>query len=111
MFFHHGGGSPEPSIYLLSAAALVTVRNPLCPHQLKSFVQSNHVLSCRPPERLREHQPHHVGGQPAAGVGPLRLAADQADLQPAGEGVEGFRGGAGRAQHAAGHVGQLPPKV
>lgn len=69
------------------------------------------VLSCCPPERVREHQPHHVGGQPAAGVGPLRLAADQADLQSAGEGVEGVCGGAGRAQHAAGHVGRLPPEV
>jgi len=46
-------------------------------------------------ERIREYQPHHVGGQPAAGVGPLRLAADQADLRSAGAGVEGLRRGAG----------------
>lgn len=46
-------------------------------------------------ERVREHQPHHVGGQPAAGVGSLRLPADQADLRPAGEGVEGLCRGTG----------------
>lgn len=46
-------------------------------------------------ECVREHQPHHVSGQPAAGVGSLRLPADQADLGPAGEGVEGFRRGTG----------------
>ena len=73
---------------------------------------SSHLLSSSAPaERVREHQPHHVRGQPAAGVGPLRLPADQADLGPAGAGVEGLRRSAGRAQHAAGDVGQLPPEM
>ena len=61
-------------------------------------------------ERVCEHQPHHVGGQPPGGVGPLRLPADQADRQPAGAGVEGLRGRPGRAQHLAGHVVRLPPE-
>lgn len=47
------------------------------------------------PERVREHQPDHVSREPAPGVGPLRLAADPADLRAAGAGVEGLRRGAG----------------
>lgn len=42
-------------------------------------------------ERVREHQSHHVSGEPTLGVRPLRLPADPADLWPAGAGVEGLR--------------------
>lgn len=71
------------------------------------------MTSCLPlthAERVREHQSDHVSGEPAPGVGPLRLTADPADLRPAGAGVEGLRCGSGRAQHAAGDVCQLPPE-
>lgn len=62
-------------------------------------------------ERLCEHQPDHVGGVAPVGGGPLRLAADQTDLGPAGPGVEELRRRPGRTQHHPGHVGRLPPEV
>lgn len=87
-----------------NSIALVSVSTPLFLAELDLFfptsaTQSDHNPSVEPPlslspsccaERVREHQPHHVSGQPAAGVGSLRLPADQADLRPAGEGVEGL---------------------
>lgn len=69
------------------------------------------LFSSLPAERVREHQPHHVSGQPAAGVGSLRLPADQADLRPAGEGVESLCRSVGRAQHPAGDVCQFSPEM
>lgn len=61
-------------------------------------------------ECLCEHQPYHVGRKPSSGVGPLRLAADPADLKSAGAGMESVCCGAGRTQHSAGDVCQLPPE-
>lgn len=86
-------------------------------HQLPSShlvptLSTGPLLFCsRPAERVREHQPHHVGGKPAAGVGSLRLPADQADLRPAGEGVESLCCGVGRAQHPVGDVCKFPPEM
>lgn len=62
------------------------------------------------PERLREHQQDHVGGEPTGRGRPLRLRADQADLHSAGPGLEELRRRAGRALHHPRHVVRLPPE-
>lgn len=106
-----------------NSIALVSISTPLFLAELDLFfptsaTQSNHNPSVEPhlspsccAERVREHQPHHVSGQPAAGVGSLRIPADQADLRPAGEGVEGLRRSTGWTEHTVRDVGQLPPEM